>query len=134
MSDQYWSWILTAVGLFGFILAGKKIWWCWYVNIACQTLWFTYAIVTEQWGFIIAALAYTFVFTKNAISWTKEHREVQRMIEYTKYDLKQTEAIYNTEDANPEWEPVKGTLADPAVMERLQVEWEAANPPIEKED
>lgn len=72
---EYWSWVLTAVGLTGFVLAGKKVWWCWYVNIACQALWMTYAIVSEQWGFIVAALAYTFVFTKNAIAWTKEHRQ-----------------------------------------------------------
>lgn len=72
--NQYWSWILTAVGLTGFVLAGRKVWWCWYINIGCQALWMTYAIVTEQWGFIVASLAYTFVFTKNAIKWTREHR------------------------------------------------------------
>lgn len=74
MSDQGWSWILTAVGLVGFVLAGQKVWWAWYVNIGCQALWFTYAIVTQQWGFIVAALAYTFVFTRNALRWTREHR------------------------------------------------------------
>lgn len=76
---EYWSWILTAVGLTGFVLAGKKVWWCWYINIACQALWMTYAIVTEQWGFIVAALAYTFVFTKNAIEWTRDHRQKQEI-------------------------------------------------------
>lgn len=75
MNDAYWSWILTAIGLTGFFLAGKKVWWCWYINIPCQALWLVYAIVTEQYGFIVAALAYTFVFTKNAIAWTKEHKE-----------------------------------------------------------
>jgi len=34
-----------------------------------------YALVTAQYGFIVAALLYTVVFTKNAISWTREHRE-----------------------------------------------------------
>lgn len=80
MGDQYWSWLLTAVGLTGFILAGKKVWWCWYINIGCQVLWFAYAIVTDQYGFIVAALAYTFVFTKNAIAWTKE-RNTHKMID-----------------------------------------------------
>jgi hypothetical protein len=70
-----WSFILTAVGLTGFILAGKKVWWAWYVNVGCQALWFTYAIVTEQYGFIIASMFYTVVFLKNAIAWTREHRE-----------------------------------------------------------
>ena len=73
MSPAAWSYLLTAVGITGFILAGKKIWWAWYINIACQALWFTYAIVTEQYGFIAASVLYVFVFSKNAYNWTKEH-------------------------------------------------------------
>lgn len=78
MNDQLWSWILTIVGVAGFILAGRKVWWCWYINIACQGLWFAYALVTKQYGFIVAALVYTVVFTKNAIEWTKDHRDPYR--------------------------------------------------------
>ena len=73
MSNQLWSWILTIVGLTGFIFVGRKVWWAWYINIACQILWFAYAIVSEQYGFLVAALAYTVVFTRNAVSWTREH-------------------------------------------------------------
>jgi hypothetical protein len=73
--DQLWSWVLTIVGVTGFVLAGHKVWWAWYINIACQVLWVSYAIVTEQWGFIVAAGVYTIVFTQNAIKWTREHRE-----------------------------------------------------------
>lgn len=67
-----WSCLLTAVGITGFFLAGRKVWWAWYLNITCQALWFSYAIVTEQYGFIGAAALYTYVFTQNAIKWTKE--------------------------------------------------------------
>lgn len=74
MSLMWWSWILTVVGVTGFILAGKKIWWAWYINIFCQGLWFTYAIVSEQYGFIAASLLYVGVFSKNALEWTQEHR------------------------------------------------------------
>lgn len=73
MDNQWWSWILTVVGVTGFFLAGRKVWWSWYINLGCQALWFIYAFVTEQYGFIFAALVYTVVFTKNAIAWTKEH-------------------------------------------------------------
>lgn len=69
-----WSWVLTTIGLTGFVLAGKKKWYAWYINIANQILWFTYAVVTDQYGFIVASLAYTVVFTQNAIKWTNEHR------------------------------------------------------------
>ncbi len=68
------DWALTAVGLTGFVLAGRKVWWAWYVNLACQALWMIYALTTQQYGFIVAALAYTVVFTRNSIKWTREHR------------------------------------------------------------
>lgn len=73
MDNQWWSWILTVVGVAGFILAGRKVWWSWYINLGCQALWFIYAFATEQYGFIFAAAVYTVVFTKNAVAWTKEH-------------------------------------------------------------
>lgn len=74
MDTQVWSWILGAVGMTGFILSGHKVWWSWYINLGCQALWFIYAFVTEQYGFVATALVYTVVFAKNAISWTREHR------------------------------------------------------------
>ena len=72
---MWWSFILTIVGLTGFFLAGRKVWWAWHINVGCQVLWISYAIATEQYGFIIAALFYSVVFGKNALAWTKEHRE-----------------------------------------------------------
>lgn len=78
MNNQLWSYILTIVGITGFILAGRKVWWCWYINIGCQALWFIYAIVTQQYGFIVAAAMYTVVFSKNAIAWTKERRRERK--------------------------------------------------------
>jgi len=73
MAGQWWSWAVTAVGLIGFYLAGKKVWWCWYVNIGNQVLWTFYAVLTRQWGFLLGVAFYLFVFTKNAITWTREH-------------------------------------------------------------
>lgn len=75
MDGQVWSWALSIVGMVGFILAGKKVWWAWYINIANQVLWYAYAVVTEQLGFIVAATFYTIIFSKNAISWTRDHFE-----------------------------------------------------------
>lgn len=73
MNVQIWSWILTIVGLTGFILAGRRVWWCWYINLGCQVLWFAYALTTRQYGFIASALVYSAVFTQNARKWSKEH-------------------------------------------------------------
>lgn len=74
MSAWWWSWLLTAVGVTGFVLAGRKVWWCWYGNLGCQGLWLAYALVTRQYGFIAAAAVYVVVFTRNAVAWTREHR------------------------------------------------------------
>ena len=76
--DQFWSWVLTVVGLICFWLAGRRVWWAWYIGIAGQFTWFAYAIATRQWGFIAGAVAYTIVYIKNAIQWTREHRHKQK--------------------------------------------------------
>jgi hypothetical protein len=68
------DWVLTVIGLTGFVLAGRRVWWAWYINLACQALWLAYALVTHQYGFIVAALAYSVVFTRNAVRWTRERR------------------------------------------------------------
>lgn len=76
---QIWSWVLTFIGLFGFWLAGRKVWWCWYVNIANQILWATYSFITEQWGFLVGVFFYTYVFVTNAIKWTKDHKDWEKV-------------------------------------------------------
>ena len=77
MSAQWWSWVLSLVGVTGFWLAGKKVWWCWYINIANQLIWTAYAVVTRQWGFMIGVAVYMVVFVRNAVAWTREHRAEQ---------------------------------------------------------
>lgn len=77
MSLFWWSWLLTVVGVTGFLLAANKVWWAWYVNLGCQGLWITYAIISHQPGFIAASLVYTVVFGRNAIRWTEEHRRLR---------------------------------------------------------
>lgn len=77
---ELWSWFLGLVGAVGFILAGKKYWWAWYVNLANQAFWLMYSLVTHQYGFLVATGVYTVVFTKNAIAWTKEREKKVKAI------------------------------------------------------
>lgn len=70
-----WSWVLTAVGLTCFYLAGRKVWWAWYVGLAGQFLWLAYSLITQQWGFLAGVAAYGWVYTNNAIRWTREQRQ-----------------------------------------------------------
>jgi hypothetical protein len=69
---MYWSWILTVVGVFGLWLAGRKNRYGWAVGISAQTLWIAYALATHQYGFLVSAFAYGWVYTKNFISWWRE--------------------------------------------------------------
>jgi len=78
---QILSWVVGAVGLIGFYFAGQKKWWCWWINVACQVLWATYALVTGQPAFLVTAAVYSVIFVRNAIKWTKEHRLASKWFE-----------------------------------------------------
>ena len=66
---MWWSWALSALGVTGLWLIGKRHWWAWGIAFANECLWMVYAIVTKQYGFIFGALAYGSVHAKNAIQW-----------------------------------------------------------------
>ena len=68
----YWSYVLTAVGVFGIYLSGRKIRWGWAVGLGAQFLWLAYAIATQQWGFLVSCVAYGWVYGKNFIAWTRD--------------------------------------------------------------
>jgi hypothetical protein len=70
-----WSWILTAVGVFGLWLAGRKLWWAWLVGLGAQALWLGYAITTAQYGFVVSAFAYGWVYAHNAAAWHRGQEE-----------------------------------------------------------
>lgn len=53
MADQWWSWALSIIGATTFYLAGKKVWWTWYLGLFTQLLWLGYTLVTQQWGFLV---------------------------------------------------------------------------------
>lgn len=91
MTDQIWSWVLGFIGIAGFIAAGKKIWWAWYINIAAQFIWFAYAIVTQQWGFLLSSFVYMGVFVKNAYDWTRERNLANDSLAKAEAALKRAE-------------------------------------------
>ena len=73
MGDLWWaSWVLAAFGVATMFFAGKRKWWAWTIGILTETMWIGYSILTEQYGFIVAALAYMIVYFKNTISWKRE--------------------------------------------------------------
>lgn len=77
-TDQILTIFLTLFGLVGFELAGRKIWWAWYINIANQVLWLIFSLVTGYLFFLIGTAFYTYQFSRNAYRWTKEHRDSKK--------------------------------------------------------
>lgn len=75
--NTWWGFALSLVGVAGFLLAGRKVWWAWHVNIAAQALWLAYAIVTDQPGFLLGVAVYSIVFFRNARAWTREHNHMK---------------------------------------------------------
>lgn len=71
MSELQWSWILAALGVTTMFFVGRNKWWAWSIGIFTELLWIIYSIITEQYGFIVASLAYIIVYFRNTISWRK---------------------------------------------------------------
>lgn len=71
MIPWWWSVLLTGIGLIGLYAAGSKKSWGWLVGLGAQVLWISYAIATEQWGFILSALVYRGMYIRNYRAWKK---------------------------------------------------------------
>ena len=68
----YWSYVLAAIGVTGIFFVGRKTIWGWLVLCINEVIWIAYAIATDQYGFIIMALAYTAVYIKSYMGWKSE--------------------------------------------------------------
>lgn len=75
MTPQWWSWLLTAIGVTGLYFAGQKRPWAWLIGLGAQVLWIAYAIVSKQYGFIVSAFAYGWVYLNNHLKWQREKED-----------------------------------------------------------
>jgi hypothetical protein len=75
VTPLWWSVLLAAVGVFGLWLAGRKNMWGWAVGASAQILWVVYALVSKQYGFLLSAFAYGWVYLMNLIKWRSEEAE-----------------------------------------------------------
>lgn len=69
-----WSFALSIFGIVGIYLAGKKLKAGWAVGFFAQIVWIVYAIISEQYGFILASIAYGYVHAKNWWTWRTEEK------------------------------------------------------------
>lgn len=67
-----WSWILAAIGVTGIFFVGRKTIWGWLILFINECLWIAYAIVTKQYGFIVAAIAYMIVYIRSFLHWRRD--------------------------------------------------------------
>ena len=59
-----WSWVLSAVGITGLLVAAHHPRAGWSINLAAQMLWVVYAVASGQHGFLLAAAAYTLAYAR----------------------------------------------------------------------
>jgi hypothetical protein len=71
--NEWWSWALTVIGITGLWLAGSKRRAGWLIGVAAQGLWIAYALATRQYGFIVSALCYGFVYARNFVAWRRSN-------------------------------------------------------------
>ena len=69
---ELWSWGLAIIGVAGIYFFGRKTLWGWFVLLFNEVIWVTYAIVTEQYGFIVSAVAYAAVYIKSYLHWKED--------------------------------------------------------------
>lgn len=71
MGGWWWSLTLAAVGVLGLYVAGRRSRWGWAIGLGAQLLWVGYALATRQYGFLISAGAYGWVYARNLINWSR---------------------------------------------------------------
>lgn len=69
---EYWSYVLAVIGVAGIFFVGRKTIWGWLVLLFNEVLWITYALITDQYGFIFSAIAYAIVYIRSYILWRLE--------------------------------------------------------------
>jgi hypothetical protein len=67
-----WSYVLAAIGVTGIFFVGRKTIWGWFVLLFNEVLWIAYALITNQYGFILSAIAYAVVYIKSYLLWRRE--------------------------------------------------------------
>jgi hypothetical protein len=70
--NQYWSWILVAIGVTGIFFVGRKTIWGWLILCVNECLWIVYAVMTDQYGFIVGAIIYGIVYVKSFLHWRQD--------------------------------------------------------------
>jgi len=69
---ELWSWVLAAIGIAGIFVVGQKTIWGWWILLFNECLWILYSMHTQQYGFIVGAVAYAAVYIKSYLGWKRQ--------------------------------------------------------------
>lgn len=64
-------WVLSGLTIAMTWLAGRKDHRAWLLGLANQSLWFTYIVVADAWGFVPLGLALITIYIRNYRLWTR---------------------------------------------------------------
>ena len=67
--NDYASWVLALSGVAAIYFVGRKQIWGWIWATFNEAMWIYYAIITKQYGFIFAAIAYSAVYIRSYRHW-----------------------------------------------------------------
>jgi hypothetical protein len=60
------------IGVTGLYIAGRKNKAGWAIGLGAQLLWIAYALVTNQYGFLVSAFVYGWMYGNNFLKWWRE--------------------------------------------------------------
>ena len=63
---------MSLLTILGYWVIGSKNWKSWYVPLVTQVLWFIWIGLSENWGFLPAAVFLTAIAIRNLFKWRRE--------------------------------------------------------------
>ena len=68
----YLPWVLSAITIYMFLLAGNKSRHAWLVGLGNQFLWLMWIIASASWGLLPMNIALWVVYARNHFKWNKQ--------------------------------------------------------------
>lgn len=72
-AEQVIPYILSAITIYMFILAGNKSKYAWLVGLGNQGLWLTWIIISQTWGLLPMNIALWIVYYRNNLKWRRDN-------------------------------------------------------------
>jgi len=67
-----WSFILAGLGIAQITLTGKKKRVGWLIGLLTSCIWMVFAIVTQQYGFVVSSIIFGYIHIKNWLAWSND--------------------------------------------------------------